>query len=232
MTLYLLPNVLDENAEHKEYLPGSIATIIENLEGIIAENEQSARRYLSHYMTHEKALKIPCSVFTGKTDPKDIDFHLEPLKKGENWGYLAEAGLPCIADPGAPLVFRANKLGIKVKACSGPSAIFQAIMLSGLSGQHFTFHGYLDRKEDVRLLQIKEMQKAVKKGYTQIFIEAPHKAEYLLPWLIENLSEEIYLSLAINLSTSKEKVHTYSVKTWKTFPLPNLKKQRVTYLIG
>lgn len=43
-------------------------------------------------------------------------------------------GIPCIADPGADLVFLANSRGIDVQTFVGPSSIIMALQLSGLPG--------------------------------------------------------------------------------------------------
>lgn len=232
MTLYLLPNLLDENADFNKNLPPYLTSVIKSLGGIIAENATKSTRYLSHFLGHEIARKLPCSVFNGKTSLEDVDFHLEPLKEGKNLGYLSDAGLPCVADPGAPLVFRARQLGIPIEVIPGPSALFQSLMLSGLSGQKFTFHGYLPKKPDEKEVKLQEMIKQAERGYTQIFIEAPHQSENLFAWLCDHVSENLYLSLSIDLSTTHESVQTHTIKTWKSFPAPSLSRKRVTYLLG
>ena len=64
---------------------------------------------------------------------------------------MSEAGLPCIADPGARIVSLAHKKRIKVIPLSGPSSIILALIASGFNGQNFTFNGYLPVKSAERM---------------------------------------------------------------------------------
>src|SRR5690606_17897377 len=57
-------------------------------------------------------------------------------------GFMSDAGLPCIADPGAIFVNIARKLGFKIIPLVGPSSITLGLMASGMNGQQFVFHGY------------------------------------------------------------------------------------------
>lgn len=229
--LVILPNLIGEAAV-KENLPDAVEKEVASLDGLIAESETAGRRFLSHFIK-ERAAQVPIAVFTKKTKDEDIDFYLEPIQKGEKWGLVSDAGLPCIADPGSKLVLRARKTGIKVKALPGPSSIMLSLQLSGLSGQNFTFHGYLPKEHPALIKKIREMDKTMKAtGATQIMIEAPYRNSALLTLLLENLSDDTLLSVMWDLTLASEGGMTESVATWKKLAKPQLDKRPSVFLIG
>ena len=106
---------------------------------------------------------------------------LAPALAGDDIGLLSEAGLPGVADPGALLVAAAHDLGIPVVALSGPSSITLAIAASGLNGQSFVFHGYLQTEVNPRRARLRELEATSKRlNQTQVFIETPYRNAVML----------------------------------------------------
>lgn len=231
--LLLLPNVLGDVKHHSLYLPASVDKAVATLDGLIAESPTAGRRFLSRFETKKPANEIPIALFNEHTPDGDIDFLLEPIRKGERWGLISDGGLPCVADPGAKLVSRANQSGIVVQAFSGPSSILLALMLSGLPGQRFHFAGYLDKEPAGRAVEIKAMMKESKsKGVTQIFIEAPYRNKHLLESLLEALDNDTKLCAAWDLTLPTQGVVSQKVEQWKKSPLPNLDKKAAVFLFN
>jgi len=231
MTLLLLPNLLGEFPHHEPFLPGSVDKAAAGIDGLIAESDRAARRFLSRFETKEEPRRMPVALYNEHTPDDEIDFILEPMKKGEEWGLISDGGLPCIADPGSKLVARARKLGIGVKAFIGPSSITLALMLSGLPGQRFAFNGYLPKKREERAKKIEELEAASQKeGMTQIFIEAPYRNKHALETLLETLSDQTQLSVGWDLTLPSQGILTENVAVWKKSPLPNLDKKCAIFL--
>jgi len=215
MTLILLPNLLQETASVDLYFPKDLKNIILSLDGVIAEDEKNARRYLLKFMQRDAFQKIKIELLNEHTKDTEIKDLLKLIKE-ENWGLISDAGLPCIADPGSKLVKLAKEKNIKVKAISGPSSIFLALMLSGLNGQKFSFQGYLPREENNLIEKIKFLESvSLKQKQTQIFIEAPYRSDKLLNILIKTLNKDTVLSIAINLCAKDEKVITQKITQWE-----------------
>lgn len=232
-TLLLLPNLLGELRHHEPFLPAGVDKAVESLDGLIAESDQAGRRYLGRFKTKKPPLEIPIALFNEHTPETDVDFLLEPIRKGERWGYVSDAGLPCVADPGSALVRRARQSGIVVQAFVGPSSIMLALMLSGLPGQHFIFHGYLDSKPEIRKQQVRKLEQASEKdGYTQIFIETPYRNKHLLDTLLTTLHDNTWLCAAWDLTLPTQSVVSQPVALWKKSPLPNLDKKAAIFLFG
>ena len=229
--LLLLPNVLGDVKHHALFLPASVDKAVASLDGLIAESATAGRRFLGRFETKKPANEIPIALFNEHTPDADIDFLLEPIRKGERWGLISDGGLPCIADPGAKLVTRASKSGIVVQAFSGPSSILLGLMLSGLPGQRFYFAGYLDKELQNREMEIKELQKNSKADEaTQIFIEAPYRNKHLLESLLKTLSNSTQLCVAWDLTLPTQGVLSQTVERWKKSPLPNLEKKAAVFL--
>lgn len=194
--LILLPNVLTEGANHALFLPSPVMEAMASIDGLIAESESGARRYLKQYQTKKKAHLMPVALLE-----EDADFLLEPIRAGEKWGVISDAGLPCLADPGAILVRRAHHYGIKVQAISGPSSITLALIQSGLSGQHFSFRGYIAKEAEARKQELLSWQEISKhEKATQIFIEAPYRNQHTYLDCLRYLHPKTLLCIACNLT--------------------------------
>ncbi len=220
--LILLPNLLDEGAEIEASLPPSVALAVRKLQGIIAESEKSARRYVRRFLSHDAMAALPIRLLNEHTPKTDLDALLTPVLKGECWGVLSDAGLSCIADPGADLVALARKAGVAVEAIPGPSSILLALQLSGLPAQRFSFHGYLP-KEGAELEQkiVRLEREAREQNASQVFIEAPYRSMKLFTALLQTLQSGTRLCVAASLMSPQERVVSQTIATWRngTFAL-------------
>lgn len=216
MTLYLLPNLIGPVANYRLFFPPNVVEAVGAIDGLIAESEGEGRRFLKHFTTKKPPYQIPIALFPKKSSTREIDFLLEPVKKGEIWGVVSDSGLPCLADPGSALVLRARNLNIPIEAFSGPSSIMLALMLSGLSGQCFNFHGYISKIGETRDAELKIWEEASKKERsTQIFIEAPHRNEHTLASCLKFLEDETLLCVASYLTMPEQWLKTATVRSWK-----------------
>lgn len=214
MTLVLLPNLLHVEAKESWCIPDGARDVVAKLDGLIAESAKEGRRFLKRM--GRAPLEVPQKELNEHTNSEEIERLLEPMKRGEMWGYVSDAGLPCLADPGAQLVARARENRIVVQAISGPSSIMLILMLSGLSAQNFSFLGYLPREGEDLKKAIKSMEKRAREEHqTQVFIETPYRNEKLLQILLENLAQDTKLCIACNLTASDEYVETKTIAAWR-----------------
>ena len=224
--LLLLPNLLNEEAAPDLFLPVSVDRAVQSLDGLIAESPKGGRHFLRRFCP-ETFREIPIELLNEHTQDNQIDELLKPLREGKTWGLVSDCGLPCLADPGAKLVARARQLGIPIQVFTGPSAIFFALMLSGLSAQSFAFHGYLEKDQGPLVQQLLTLQK--QKG-THIFIEAPYRNQKMLEQLVKTLSDETLLCVAWDLTLPTQGVMCQSVRVWKKSPLPDINKKPAVFL--
>ena len=227
--LILLPNVLEESLPADPFLPASVGAAVSHLSGLIAESEKSARRYLRRFLSHEKMASLPLRLLNEHTLQNEIEVLLKPVVEGQTWGVISDAGLPCIADPGADLVSAARRLNIDVEALVGPCSLILALQLSGFSGQRFCFHGYLPRESEELEKKIKDLEKRAKEE-TQIWIEAPYRSAKMIDALKLWLQPATRLCVAVNLTTSAQKVASHSVQQWKSLSF-EIGKEPAVFLI-
>ncbi|MGM0439630.1 MAG: SAM-dependent methyltransferase [Chlamydiota bacterium] len=229
--LILLPNLLAKVDDHQDFLPPSVDRAVASLDGLISESPQQGRSYLKRFQTKLPPYEMPIAVFNKKTPDRDIDFLLEPIIKGERWGYVSDAGLPCIADPGSKLVWRARRHDIAVESYIGPSSLMIALMLSGLPAQSFNFHGYIAKDPRQRQKEIMLWEKESRHdNNTQAFIEAPFRNNHTLQALLSSLQDNTLLCVAWDLTLPSQQVLCCSIKQWKEQELPDLKKKPATFL--
>lgn len=217
-TLYLLPNLLDKTQDHRIFFPSIVDTIVAALAGLIAETEKEARVYLKRFsFPAPKTFRdVPILLLNEHTTPLQKEHLMETIAKSHaSWGLISDCGLPCLADPGADIVLQAKKRGIQVEACVGPSSIVLALMLSGLGGQKFTFHGYLPREEKMLIEKLKQMDQKPQKEYTHLFIETPYRNQKTFNQICATLSKKSWLSIACGLSSDQEWVKTERIAQWK-----------------
>ena len=229
-TLFLVPSLL--NYDVPEIIPPAVTDAVNNAFDFIVENEKSARHFLKIAGLKKPFQELHFKVLNEHTDKKNISSFIAPLLEGKNIVLLSEAGSPAIADPGSDVVRLAHEKNITVKPVGGMSSIFLALMASGLNGQQFTFHGYLPKERNDRIRKIKECeQNALKKKYTQIFIEAPHRNNHLLEDLLNECQHETLLCIASALTGENEFVITKTISSWKKSN-PDLHKTPTVFLIG
>lgn len=233
-TLILLPNLLSSVEENGLcHLSATVAERVYILQGLIAESEKEGRRYLKRFpFPAGKTFRdVPIVTLNEHTSPKELQELLVPVMRGEIWGLISDAGLPCVADPGTQLVALARKKGIVIEALAGPSSLFLALMLSGLSGQRFSFLGYLEREQEKLKVEIKNLEKeSMQKKMTQICIEAPYRSSQLLETLLSVLEDKTLLSLSSDLMGQEPFTETLSIREWKKREKPQLHKKPTVFL--
>ncbi len=234
MPLLLLPNLLGESPDPvSQFFPSSVDAAVQELDGLIAESEGGGRSYLEPFSPKKKPHLMPIALLNKNTPQDHLDFLLEPVVKGETWGIVSDAGLPCLADPGAALVLRAKQLNLSIRAFVGPSSIVLALMQSGLTGQRFVFHGYIGKEPLQRKKELQLWEKESKKEQmTHIFIEAPYRNNHTLQSCIETLDGHTLFCVASNLTLETQHIHTAPIHLWRKQPLRDLSKQPAVFLLS
>jgi 16S rRNA (cytidine1402-2'-O)-methyltransferase len=228
--LYLIPSFLGKS--DKDLIPEYNLRIVHGLTHFVAEREKTARAFL-------KAIDHPISqsefnfeILDKRTSSEHMPSFLDPCLQGSNLGLLSEAGLPCVADPGAKLVNAARKKGIEIVPLSGLSSIMMALMASGMNGQQFRFRGYLPIDQNAKNQTIKEISNAATRDETQLFIETPYRNDKMLQDLIKILSPSLRIGLGIDLSMDSEEIHCKSVAEWKSGEVPKMHKRPCVFMVG
>ena len=227
--LYLIPTLLG-NQEPDSVIPLKSLETTKRLRYFIVEELRTARRYLRLIDKNFPINECNFSILNEHTPDSELTDFLEPIKKGIDIGLMSEAGLPCIADPGAKVVSLAHKNRYSVVPMSGPSSIILALVASGLNGQNFTFNGYLPVKPAERSKKVKEIEKKSMEGTAQIFMETPYRNDQMLETLLSVCQNDTHLCIATDISLYTESIITKKISEWEK-NIPKLKEKLVVFVL-
>lgn len=230
-TFYLIPSALGELISSGDF-PEINLKIIGTLHHFVVEDVRTARRFLKKIIPSIKIDDLTFQILNEHTKPEDVAPLLAPVLEGENMGILSEAGLPCVADPGALLVSYAHENGVKIVPLTGPSSIFLALMASGFNGQNFAFSGYLPVDKKERITKIRELEGSVyQHDQTQVFIETPYRNQQMMEALVETCRPQTRICLAVDLTMADEMILTRTVEQWKRMKWPEIQKKPAVFLL-
>jgi len=101
---------------------------------------------------------------------------------------VSDAGTPLVSDPGYKLVRAALDEGLPVTAAPGPSAVLDALVLSGLPPDTFLFAGFLPSRAAARRKALAQWQAL---PATLIFYEGPSRLAGALRAMSEVLGDRL-----------------------------------------
>lgn len=153
--------------------------VLGSVDMIAAEDTRHSKRLLLHF-----DIRTPLTSYHDHNEVEKAGRLLSILQEGRDVALIADAGTPCIADPGYRLVRAARENGITVETVPGPSAVIAALSVSGLPTDRFAFHGFFPRKRKEALAAIEALRAA---GGTHVFYEAPNRLGATLALLAETM---------------------------------------------
>jgi len=215
-------------------LPAYNLQLLNGCHTFIVEELRTARRFLKHVGYQQSIDETTFHILNEHTEPAEIGHYLDPIDKGEDVGLLSEAGLPCVADPGALVTRMAQSKCVEIVPLVGPSSLMLALMASGLNGQQFAFLGYLPVDRHQRAAAIRSIeQTAIRTRQTQIFIEAPYRNNQMLEALSDTCHPETLICVACDLTLASQTVRTLTAAEWrKQRQNINLHKRNTVFLVG
>lgn len=229
--LVLLPAPLSAESSSDIFSP-SVQQYITEIDHYVVENQKTARRTIKFHVPEKSQQSLQLYDLNKDTSLADLADVQQLLHNGVTVGLLSEAGLPCIADPGAKLVAWCHRQNIRVIPLPGPSSIILALIASGMNGQQFQFHGYLPIDKAERRKSIAQMESASQKGMTQIFMETPYRNLSMLEDLMHAAGGETYLCVAAAVTSDTEEfIKTKKIRDWKK-QLPSIHKIPTIFLMG
>ena len=233
-TIWLVPNTLDLGAETETPIDAAIpAGTLRRAAALthwVVEDAKTARAFLKRVATvfplaqplqSIDIREMPRPPKDGRAAPDDAQWHalLRPALAGVDLGVLSEAGLPCVADPGARLVAAAQASGISVVPLAGATSLMLALAASGLHGQSFAFAGYLPTEPRERSTRIRDLEaRSRHEGQTQIAIETPYRNAALAAALLDSLQPGTRLCVACGLTLPGGWCRTRTVAQWRQAP--------------
>ena len=147
--------------------------VLKDADVIACEDTRVSAKLLTRYDIHK-----PLVIFHAESGPRAGERILALLAEEKNVALITDAGTPGISDPGSELVkqVRLRLPQTRIEAIPGPSAVTAALSIAGMSGNGFTFLGFLPHKKG-RQTTFKEIADSDR---TVVFYESPHRIEKAL----------------------------------------------------
>lgn len=165
--------------------------VLKMVEVIFSEDTRVTLQLLNHFKIKKKL--IPLHDHNEET-VKDVV--LSYLKDGHSVALVTDRGTPVISDPGYKTIKFLKEQGYNVICLPGACAFVPALVMSGISSEHFTFYGFLSSKESKMR---NELEMLKNEEYTLVFYEAPHRIVRTLEIMLEILGDrEISISREIS----------------------------------
>ena len=146
--------------------------------------------------SRESAVTIPAG--TDKADGL-----LDQVETGATVLVVSDAGMPTINDPGLAIVRRAIERGLPVTCAPGPSAVLDALALSGLPTDRFCYEGFLPRKHSERVQYLRTL---LPERRTIVFYETPHRIADSMDDLLDAFGPNRPMALCRELTKDYEQI--------------------------
>lgn len=183
--------------------------ILKEVSLIAAEDTRHTKNLLNRFDIH-----TPLTPYHEHNKDAAGEKLIERLLNGEDIAVVSDAGLPCIADPGAALVKSAIEENINIVPIPGANAALTALIASGLDTTVFTFIGFLpktDKKAKERLSKLQNREE------TLIFYAAPHDIKGTLKKLTETFGGEKKAVIARELTKTFEEFKRGTLKEFAEY---------------
>ena len=164
---------------------------------LLCEDTRRSQILLNHYHIHKRLESYHQFNETQKSQQITSD-----LKKGMHIGLLSDGGSPLICDPGALLTKLCIEEEIPFTAIPGPTALIQALCLSGFPTAPFQFFGFLPRK-DAEIISL--FPSVLSFPGTSIFYESPQRLLHTLT-LLAKTAPSTKIAVARELTKTFEEV--------------------------
>ena len=131
------------------------------------------------------------------------DHLLDQVAQGATVLVVSDAGMPTINDPGMTIVRTAIERGLPVTCAPGPSAVLDALAISGLPTDRFCYEGFMPRKHAERMQHLRSLQSEQR---TMVFYEVPHRIGESMDDLLEAFGPERMMTLCRELTKDHEQI--------------------------
>mmetsp|Transcript_5063 Transcript_5063/g.2843 ORF Transcript_5063/g.2843 Transcript_5063/m.2843 type:complete len:239 (+) Transcript_5063:5208-5924(+) len=154
---------------------------LKNVDIVAAEDTRNTARLFSYHN-----IKTPLISYHEHNEDTRSFALVKKLKSGESVALVSDSGTPLISDPGYRIVSKASANGIKITPLPGASAFLACLSASGLPTDFFVFAGFMPKKKQKRLEQIKRLAEYKK---TLIFYESPKRIIIFIKELINIMGD-------------------------------------------
>jgi 16S rRNA (cytidine1402-2'-O)-methyltransferase len=152
---------------------------------ILCEDTRVTGKLLAHY-----DIKKPLKRYDAHAGEHIHAQVIEDLSIGKNVVLVSDAGTPGVSDPGVLLIQRARMAKMPIEVLPGPSAVTAAVSLAGITGNQFSFWGFMPHKKGRRTF----FAHLIESQIPVVFFESTHRIMKTLESLVESVPDaKVYL---------------------------------------
>ena len=140
--------------------------VLKQVDVVLAEDTRHTLKLLSHL-----EISKPLESFHQHNEHRKVDWVVERIQAGETFAYCSDAGTPGISDPGYLLAKACRENELDLECLPGASAVFPALVGSGIPCDRFVFEGFLPAKKGRQ----KRLETLADEDRTVIYYESPHR---------------------------------------------------------
>lgn len=179
------------------------ARLIALMEGADIVAAEDTRRLYA--LANRLGIRVPGRVvaYHDHNERDKADGLLDQVEQGATVLVVSDAGMPTINDPGLAIVRRAIERGLPVTCAPGPSAVLDALCLSGLPTDRFCYEGFLPRKHGERVQHLRALKSERR---TIVFYETLHRIDESMADLLDVLGPNRKMALCRELTKDYEQI--------------------------
>lgn len=179
------------------------ARLIALMEGADIVAAEDTRRLYA--LANRLGIRVPGRVvaYHDHNERDKADGLLDQVEQGATVLVVSDAGMPAINDPGLAIVRRAIERGLPVTCAPGPSAVLDALCLSGLPTDRFCYEGFLPRKHSERVQHLRALKSERR---TIVFYETLHRIDESMADLLDVLGPNRKMALCRELTKDYEQI--------------------------
>ena len=179
------------------------ARLIALMEGADIVAAEDTRRLYA--LANRLGIRVPGRVvaYHDHNERDKADGLLDQVEQGAAVLVVSDAGMPTINDPGLAIVRRAIERSLPVTCAPGPSAVLDALCLSGLPTDRFCYEGFLPRKHSERVQHLRALKSERR---TIVFYETLHRIDESMADLLDVLGPNRKMALCRELTKDYEQI--------------------------
>ena len=171
--------------------------ILQNCNYIVCEDTRTTGKLLAHY-----AIDTPMHRYDAHASERVHERILADLAAGQHIALVSDAGTPGVSDPGVRLVARAREALVRLETIPGPSAVTAAVAIAGLTGNQFTFLGYIPQKKGRETF----LRSLSTYSHPVVFFESTHRIMKTLSQL-DAMATDTSIDWSITIARELTKLH-------------------------
>ena len=177
---------------------------LKQVDRIYSEDTRVTSRLLKHFDINKKS-----SSFHEHNEAHLTKEITELLIAGESIAIMSDAGAPLISDPGFPLSKSCIDLKIAFTVLPGPSSVINAVLLSGLPLNQFTFYGFLPKQNSAKKEIATQLQAS---GIPHVFFESVKRLVKTIDLFKEVLNPATQIAICREMTKEYESVYRGSLE--------------------